>query len=540
MACALGYVEIAKVLLEKGADVNHTSQHSSPLIYASDYNNTELISLLLSYGADIHLVPKNFQTEAAALPLYQACLNGHKDVAEILMKSAEESLRPEKKLCLLGLLGAQVINRDQDYDSGVSFWRKALLLLEELKGNLEGEDIRMKLQELYIRESNESPIDMSQMNSSRETTVSLNGGKGNQKPHKHRHSVFNNMKLCTSIDELEEIMSSQKLLNLQGLLVLESILGPLHSETTHRISKAARHALENSDLSTACKLFLYIIECSEKKDQMMMTCEYLSQLADLLLNIFINSPAIVRGIVDINEILLAAIEFTQEVLCKVYTEYYSASSEKEPSSNFLYSGKGTSEVKVMSEMVETFMTFLRMFVDQEVGKEELHQALKTAVKIVRQSPPCQNFFFCMQSEMLRLATYGGRSASSTLYFFQEDIFPNEPTLQFLIKCGADINHQDTAGNTALHYSMDCPNPDIKIIKRLLSCGSHVDVCNKSGLTPYSIMEKKYACLQPFSYITLKCLASRVIMNFEVPYKELIPQSLEEFVPLHGRVKFEKS
>ena len=43
-------------------------------------------------------VPKGLKTQDAVLPLYQACLLGHKDTAEILMKSGTSGLDPEKKV----------------------------------------------------------------------------------------------------------------------------------------------------------------------------------------------------------------------------------------------------------------------------------------------------------------------------------------------------------------------------------------------------------------------------------------------------------
>ena len=36
------------------------------------------------------------------------------------------------QICLLGLLGAQCVNKHQDYDSGLRFWKEALESLEML------------------------------------------------------------------------------------------------------------------------------------------------------------------------------------------------------------------------------------------------------------------------------------------------------------------------------------------------------------------------------------------------------------------------
>lgn len=35
-------------------------------------------------------------------------------------------------MCLLGLLGAQCVNKHQDYDSGIKYWKQALKHLEAL------------------------------------------------------------------------------------------------------------------------------------------------------------------------------------------------------------------------------------------------------------------------------------------------------------------------------------------------------------------------------------------------------------------------
>ena len=43
-------------------------------------------------------VPKGLKTQDAVLPLYQACLLGHKDIAEVLMHSEDATLDTEKKV----------------------------------------------------------------------------------------------------------------------------------------------------------------------------------------------------------------------------------------------------------------------------------------------------------------------------------------------------------------------------------------------------------------------------------------------------------
>lgn len=53
-AVATGDVELAKTLIDQGADVNAKSNGMSPIHYAAKYNRVELIKVLLTAGADVH------------------------------------------------------------------------------------------------------------------------------------------------------------------------------------------------------------------------------------------------------------------------------------------------------------------------------------------------------------------------------------------------------------------------------------------------------------------------------------------------------
>ena len=85
IAAACGFNELAKILIDKGADVNFTSgvKISGPaaLHLAAEKGHTTMIALLAEAGADVNLQA----TEHAATPLHLAALNGHMDAAKALL-----------------------------------------------------------------------------------------------------------------------------------------------------------------------------------------------------------------------------------------------------------------------------------------------------------------------------------------------------------------------------------------------------------------------------------------------------------------------
>lgn len=79
----------------------------------------------------------------------------------------------------------------------------------------------------------------------------------------------------------------------------------------------------------------------------------------------------------------------------------------------------------------------------------------------------------------------------------------------------------------------------EILKVCLQFGSHLDVVNSTGRTIYDLAEsdemKALIRQYQFNNTTLKCLASRVIVQQRMDYQELVP-FLRSFIQLHDRRK----
>ncbi|XP_071954118.1 ankyrin repeat domain-containing protein 17-like [Antedon mediterranea] len=78
LACCGGFLEVAKFLIEVGADMELGC--STPLMEASQEGHVELVKYLLYQGANVHAT-----TATGDTALTYACENGHTDVADVLL-----------------------------------------------------------------------------------------------------------------------------------------------------------------------------------------------------------------------------------------------------------------------------------------------------------------------------------------------------------------------------------------------------------------------------------------------------------------------
>ncbi|KAF8462149.1 ankyrin repeat-containing domain protein [Kalaharituber pfeilii] len=80
-ASSNGHIEIVKLLLAAGADVNKQNwQKYTPLHLASNYGYLEIVKLLLVAGAEVNTATGSSSLTALDLSLK----NGHDDVAQVL------------------------------------------------------------------------------------------------------------------------------------------------------------------------------------------------------------------------------------------------------------------------------------------------------------------------------------------------------------------------------------------------------------------------------------------------------------------------
>ncbi|XP_046405893.1 uncharacterized protein LOC124170897 isoform X3 [Ischnura elegans] len=84
LACSAGYFELAQVLLAMSANVEDRGIKGdcTPLMEASSAGHVEVVRLLINHGADV-----NAQSSSGNTPLMYACAGGHEEVVRVLLSA---------------------------------------------------------------------------------------------------------------------------------------------------------------------------------------------------------------------------------------------------------------------------------------------------------------------------------------------------------------------------------------------------------------------------------------------------------------------
>ena len=82
-ASSEGHAEVARLLIEHGADVDKRYDHfTTPLYLAAGKGHTEIVRLLIGKGADVHV-----RSETGGSPLLRAAGQGHAEIVRLLIES---------------------------------------------------------------------------------------------------------------------------------------------------------------------------------------------------------------------------------------------------------------------------------------------------------------------------------------------------------------------------------------------------------------------------------------------------------------------
>jgi Fem-1 family protein b len=329
------------------------------------------------------------------------------------------------------------------------------------------------------------------------------------------------------LKELEEIKFQEHRLHMQGLIIRQRILG-CKSETVHPIVYRGAVCADHDQFDVCLQLWMHALTINAAIEHSCISNDLLrfAQIFCQMLNLGVSFESF-----HIEQVLQVAFQDMRKS-ARLLFEYRKNPTADDAESISLAD-------RLQDELDENLLYTLYLLV--------LLAKLMPTLSDARQRSLCSLVY---QVNQLRLRT---RSGSSLLHMCVDartpvgDVytksvckFPCSATAELLIRCGADVNQTDVAGNTPLHvisaYERVISNflTVHSIISRLLQAGAHHDYTNDALQTPLDrvVVSVAELILRSQVHIRLSCLAARAVNKHRISYDGLVPNHLHEFILKH--------
>ncbi|KAG8039160.1 hypothetical protein G9C98_003467 [Cotesia typhae] len=504
-AAGAGHLNIVKLLVKAGADVNHpTHTNSTPLRAACFDGRLDIVNYLIDHNADIHIANKYNNT-----CLMIAAHKGHLDVVTFLL---EHGADPNVK----ALCGATALHFAAEWGH-VSVVTELLKFGAKATKNENGmtpliaaaERTRAHIVECFIEE----------MDVSREDKIEafelLGASFANDKDN-----------YCLSKSEtlqrLESIKNDANAIHMESLAIRERILGTHNPEVPQPIIYRGAVLADNARFDRCIDLWLHALHLRQQNNT--------SVVKDLLRFAQVFSQIIHVG-VDLqfpqvmNVLESSVIELSRNQL-KI------SNPDAEDIDQYLDETESniTSALYILTILVKLMALNKKSYDEEDIKKAHYLVYKLCALKMTLRDG----------QTLLHLAINAKTPVDD---FHTNDVckFPCCATAKLLIQCGADVNAMDNERNTPLHVivAYEKPISDFLtlhgIIVELVNAGAHVDTVNSEGKTPYDAATTGVAeiVLRTQTKLSLKCMAAKAVKTYGLSYTGYVPRSLESFIELHG-------
>lgn len=517
-------VELCKFLLENGAAVNAEDiQNKTALHYAIQEHRHETTKLLLKYQANPFIFSK-WGDDA----LQTSCLKGAEDIFNHLIRSPSIAFPPERIASAMELIGTTFLDEHHDQQKALHYWRQACDLREQSGIVKELNTPNSSKLQLYYRSTQE----------------------------------FMNR------EDLDAISHNVDDLRLQSLLICERVLRPSHKDMIYRLMYRGAAYADSLQYQHCIDLWRRALELRVEKDTILFcdTCFTAQALVKLFLDLHAKNRAglisgqrvrvedvistielLVSNLPESHNLLYILPQFERQLdsynsILKIITHLLHLLTKIMPSStqrtNDIY--QATVENTAQDANVQPGIRLRGKRKNVEVDEVERQEMdiRRRVHHIVRNLNP---HTFPNDDTLLHLACMRGNTLKSQALFGEENgqnppSFPSTSVVKLLVECGAKINANNQKGSTPLHTASLVENFNQQIIEILLDNGAHIDIRNNDSDRPIDLLKRipdgAGSKINPLHYTTLKCLAARVVAQQEIPYKEEIPEILEEFIQAH--------
>lgn len=498
-ACFDGRLDIVRYLVEHKADFRIPNIYRNTCVMIAAYRgHCEVVRYLLENGADPNAI-----AHCGATALHFAAECGHIDIVQVLMKHGAEQIRndhhmtpllsaaeagksdivdalvsvtnctKENKIDALELLGAYYANNKSDYDID-----KSLQYFEEA---------------LHVRYCDPNNIVQ----------------KKAYKP----VPAYDNFVECETIDDLHRLKGRPDAVHMLSLTIRERILGPDNPEVANTLIYRGAVYADNTRFQRCIDLWLHALKLRQRNDS--------SVAKDLLRFAQVFSQMIHIG-EQIN------LKIVVEVFKRAVSELVCDKDRLKSEDNY------TTSIECYQTNIHTCLYLLVIAQKCNTSDSEMEKLKSAVYRFVKLNPRLENDY-----TPLHMAV-----DFSTLVddFYVDNIvtFPNAPLAELLIECGACPNVVDSQKNTPLHTIVRHDSAIVEVITvrqivtYLIKNGAHTDMCNVERKIPSecSLSEEISSLILNLSQLSLKCFAARCIQKNQIPFKEIVPNFLDDFILMH--------
>nr|CAI5816887.1 unnamed protein product [Callosobruchus analis] len=533
-ACA-GHLNIVKILIKHGADVNHaTKTNSTPLRAACFDGRLDIVRYLIKHKADIHIANKYNNT-----CLMIASYKGHLDVVSYLLEMGADP--NEKALCgATALHFAAECGYFSADDAGMT---PVMTAAERSRGDVV--EYLIERPEISLEERIEALELLGASYANDKENYSLTNAyffmhasmrlrySDPDKPIKKKLippiPAYENWLECETLSELEAIQHNSNSLHMEALTIRERVLGPSNPEVPQPIIYRGAIFADNARFDRCVELWLHALKLRQKN--------YVSVAKDLLRFAQVFSQMLHVGTKVSHNHVIEVLAGAIMELARNKTKLTKPGPKEDP----------------QSAMV--ICSFIQALDDMESNLISTLYLLTILTRLMKQCSEEEKFNIGRMVFTLNQLQVTLRDGQSLLHlacnaetpvdeFHTNDVckFPCAETAMLLIKCGADVNAMDADRNTPLHMIVNYHKAVADfmtlytIITALTEAGAHLDCCNGRGETPLdasatgSVAE---VVLKTQMKLSLKCLAANAVKRHRLTYKGLVPKALECFIELHG-------
>ncbi|CAF0976258.1 unnamed protein product [Rotaria sp. Silwood1] len=518
-AAATNNFEIVKLLVEYGANVNHTTKTNSTPLRSACYNgNIDMARYLIEHGADINISKENNDTNLAVSvyrkhlkmasylvdelgcdvnicdndgrsPLYDAVNCGSLELVKFLL---DHGARNFPAICdkMSPLMWAAEKRRTNLVDAIAPHC--SLIEQIEAKELLGSAFACADLDERDFEEAFEHFTRALQLRSIHNLSKKLKTTT---------IDLFDHQQECQTIDQLNEIYSNSARLCIEALLIRERLLGPTNAEYRYSLRYHGAILADNDQHDQAMTFWMYELGLRQKYS-IPMDPENLRHFASMFSEMIFVSLSIPI------ENLLTVIRVTTEEL-------------KHNTVEFDFNLHTLLFLITISSKLLTKMNI------SVTDRRQIYQYLR----MINQ----HKYITRVSGSSLLHLSLDSNTLADDFFIERSCKYPCLLTVRTLLQCGADVNQPDAMRNTPLHiFLFNSVTCDETIIQCLCDAGAHLDYVNNWRKTAIdvapSIAIKQL--LKSKMKFSLKCLCARLIQHSNVPFCGNIPTSLVRFVEEH--------